>query len=69
MSDKESCPTDANIKPKTTIIIAHRLSTVTGADCIYVLDKGRIVEQGTHQQLIETEGTYQRLWNIQTGKI
>jgi len=54
---------------KTTIIIAHRLSTVTGADCIYVLDKGRIVEQGTHQQLIETEGTYQRLWNIQTGNI
>ncbi|WED43918.1 ABC transporter ATP-binding protein [Legionella cardiaca] len=52
---------------KTTIIIAHRLSTVTGADIIYVLDKGHIIEQGNHQQLITTPTYYQYLWNIQTG--
>ncbi|KTC84046.1 ABC transporter ATP-binding protein [Legionella brunensis] len=52
---------------KTTIIIAHRLSTVTGADMIYVLDKGRIIEQGNHQQLIANPTYYQYLWNIQTG--
>lgn len=52
---------------KTTIIIAHRLSTVTQADCIYVLDKGVIVESGTHQQLLNLKGNYYRLWQIQTG--
>lgn len=54
---------------KTTIIIAHRLSTVTGADVIYVLDKGKIIEQGNHQQLIAEPTYYHYLWNIQTGDV
>ena len=45
----------------TTIIIAHRLSTVKSADCIYVLDKGKICEFGTHDELIEKEGIYKQL--------
>jgi ATP-binding cassette subfamily B protein len=52
---------------KTLIIIAHRLSTVTAADCIHVLDKGKIVESGTHQQLLKQQGIYHSLWKIQTG--
>lgn len=53
---------------KTTIIIAHRLSTITNADYIYVLDKGQIIEQGTHQELISNSKNYNRLWSIQTGQ-
>ncbi|KTD20709.1 ABC transporter ATP-binding protein [Legionella londiniensis] len=53
---------------KTTIIIAHRLSTVTNADKIYVLDKGRIIEQGTHQELLKSPTYYRHLWSIQTGE-
>lgn len=53
---------------KTTIIIAHRLSTVTKADCIYVLDQGRIIEQGHHQDLISRPSYYRHLWHIQTGE-
>ncbi len=46
------------LKEKTTIIIAHRLSTVQQADYIYVLDKGKVVEEGTHEQLMKEEGLY-----------
>ena len=46
------------LKDKTTILIAHRLSTVKNADYIYVLDKGKIIEEGTHWQLLEKEGIY-----------
>ncbi|CDZ78717.1 Lipid A export ATP-binding/permease protein MsbA [Legionella massiliensis] len=53
---------------KTTIIIAHRLSTVTGADLIYVLDKGQIIERGKHQELISYPSYYRHLWHIQTGE-
>ncbi|RTL06686.1 ABC transporter ATP-binding protein [Candidatus Dependentiae bacterium] len=49
----------------TTIIIAHRLSTVRYADLIYVLDKGNIIEQGSHQALLAHQGTYAQLWRIQ----
>ena len=55
------------MKGKTTIVIAHRLSTVQKMDRIIVLDKGRIIEQGTHKELLETNGVYADLWNHQTG--
>lgn len=52
---------------RTTIIIAHRLSTVRNADCIYVLQNGRVAEQGRHEQLVDRNGIYADLWRIQTG--
>ena len=52
---------------RTTIIIAHRLSTVRNADKIAVLDSGIITEQGTHEELVEADGLYARLWSVQTG--
>lgn len=54
---------------RTSIIIAHRLSTIRHADCIFVLDRGHIVEKGTHEELCRTHGIYERLWKIQTGDI
>jgi subfamily B ATP-binding cassette protein MsbA len=53
------------MKGRTTLVIAHRLSTVTSADNILVLDKGRIVQQGTHQSLLEQGGLYARLYQMQ----
>ena len=55
------------MKGRTTIIIAHRLSTVMNADTIVVLDQGKIVQQGNHRQLITQEGLYHKLWNLQKG--
>ena len=52
---------------KTVIAIAHRLSTIAMMDRLVVLDKGRIVEQGSHAQLLETGGIYASLWNRQSG--
>lgn len=52
----------------TTLIIAHRLSTVIHADSIVVLDKGKLVEQGTHQELLEKNGMYAKLWRRQQIK-
>ncbi len=53
-------------KGKTTIIIAHRLSTIQRADRIIVLDRGKIVEEGTHQELVKNSSHYQKLWKLQT---
>ena len=50
---------------RTCFIIAHRLSTITGADCILVMDKGRIVESGTHLELLEKKGVYSELYHAQ----
>ncbi len=52
---------------RTTIAIAHRLSTIRNADCIYVLEYGKIVEQGTHEQLLDKNALYANLWRVQTG--
>ena len=52
---------------RTTIIIAHRLSTVRNADKIAVLESGQITELGTHEDLVDSEGLYSRLWSVQTG--
>ena len=54
---------------RTTIVIAHRLSTVRHADAIHVLDAGRVAERGTHDALVAGEGLYARLWGVQTGEL
>lgn len=56
-------------RDRTTIVIAHRLSTVRQADRIHVLERGRIVEAGTHDELVATGGLYAGLWRVQTGEV
>jgi ATP-binding cassette subfamily B protein len=52
---------------RTTLVIAHRLSTIVHADRIYVLESGRVIEHGTHRELVAGGGTYAALWSVQTG--
>ena len=54
------------MKSRTSLVITHRLSTIKNADKIIVLDKGKIVEAGTHEQLIKEEGHYKKLSNLQS---
>ena len=67
-------PTEARVKAtmelatenRTTIIVAHRLSTVVACDCIIVLEQGKIVETGTHEQLLNADGKYAQSWYLQS---
>ncbi|HKR20775.1 MAG TPA: lipid A export permease/ATP-binding protein MsbA [Stellaceae bacterium] len=56
---------DTLMQGRTTVVIAHRLSTVTSADLIYVIDGGRVVEHGTHAELLRQQGVYARLYALQ----
>lgn len=70
-SQSEYCIQEALLKfrgIKTVILVAHRLSTVVEADCIFVMEKGKIIEQGTHEALLKNEGTYARYWGMQAYK-
>lgn len=57
---------DAAAKGRTTIAVAHRLSTIQNADIIYVFDQGRIIESGTHHELISLKGRYYELVSLQS---
>jgi ATP-binding cassette, subfamily B, bacterial MsbA len=59
---------DALMSGRTTFVIAHRLSTIQSADSIFVMKAGKIVERGSHQELLQLEGEYARLYNIQFKK-
>ncbi len=60
---------DNLVKERTTLVIAHRLSTVRQADKIVVLEKGRIIEKGSHEELVRSNGHYAKLWQTQTDLI
>lgn len=75
MNDTENTETEAEIqaalaelmKGRTSVVIAHRLSTVKGADEILVVDEGRIIEKGRHSDLIKGGGLYRKLYDRQFG--
>ncbi|MEU5321156.1 ABC transporter ATP-binding protein [Streptomyces sp. NPDC021056] len=55
------------MKGRTALVVAHRLSTVAGMDRLVVLDRGRVIEQGSHEELLTAQGAYARLWQHQSG--
>ena len=55
-------------KGKTVFYISHRLSTTRDADRIIMLEEGRVIEEGTHKQLLAKDGKYAQMWNAQAGK-
>ena len=55
------------MRGKTSVVIAHRLSTLRHMDRIIVIRRGKIVEMGSHKQLLQQSGLYRRLWNMQTS--
>jgi len=55
------------MRGKTSIVIAHRLSTIMQMDRIVVMEDGRIIDQGTHTELLKRQGMYKKLWEIQAG--
>jgi ATP-binding cassette subfamily B protein len=57
--------TEVLLKDRTSIVIAHRLATIQNADQIIVLDKGKIAERGTHQELLAQNGLYSKLYELQ----
>jgi ATP-binding cassette, subfamily B, bacterial len=71
ITEEEITNTIRNIseeKQQITVMIAHRLSTIMHADRIYVLEKGQVVETGSHQSLIEEKGLYYAMWRQQIGE-
>jgi ATP-binding cassette subfamily B protein len=58
----------SNSRDHITVMIAHRLSTIMHADRIYVLEKGDVVETGTHEQLVNEKGLYYAMWRQQIGE-
>jgi ATP-binding cassette subfamily B protein len=60
---------DSLTEDRTTFAIAHRLSTIKDADTIVVVEDGRIVERGTHEELLVEDGLYAHLWGVQAGEI
>jgi ABC-type multidrug transport system fused ATPase/permease subunit len=55
------------MKGRTTLLIAHHLGTIRHADCIFVVKDSELVERGTHEELVATNGTYAELYKIQTA--
>ncbi|MDE6635072.1 MAG: ATP-binding cassette domain-containing protein, partial [Lachnospiraceae bacterium] len=53
---------------KTLLMISHRLSATRNADCIYVMERGRIIEQGNHDALVSADGVYAAMWNVQANQ-
>jgi ATP-binding cassette subfamily B protein len=71
ITEEEITSTIKNIsalKEQITVLIAHRLSTIMHADRIYVLERGQIIETGTHFQLLEEKGLYYAMWRQQIGE-